>query len=76
MVFSGPIYYPMGGVQDFTGRFDTREEAEAKARSIVEANPYRWANFGRFDGKKFVDVCLVIDHGRGVEVEDDEQVRR
>jgi hypothetical protein len=29
MLFAGETYYPLGGFEDFTGSFDTLEEAHA-----------------------------------------------
>jgi hypothetical protein len=41
MLFSGDSYDPLGGFEDFTGSFDTLEEAHARVAQSRETN---WAH--------------------------------
>lgn len=42
LFFSGQTYYAAGGAFDFDKPFDTLEEAEAEAKSAVDANKVDW----------------------------------
>ena len=59
LVFYGSIYYPVGGMNDFIGDFDTKEDAIKLIETTNEKEDdgdfeYRWANV--WDSKDRIEI--------------------
>jgi len=63
LVFKGQMHYPIGGVADFEGSYETIQEARSAASSVGE---FQWAQVST---KDMVAVVSFVNFG------DDEGVR-
>ena len=59
LVFCGDDYYPIGGMNDFKGDYDTLKECEILLEKEYNDNVYEWTQIWDSKDKKFIKNTYV-----------------